>query len=420
MTNLKYDKNNHLMFGKHQIKKVIQNIPTPFFLYSEEVLQKNFIEFQSEALSHFANPLIAFALKSNSNPTLLKILNRLGSGADIVSLGECAQALKAGIKANKIVFSGVGKSKEEIEYALNLSKNGIFSFNVESLSELEIINQIAKSQNKKARVALRFNPEIKAKTHKYISTGGKYHKFGIIEEDIKAIAQMQKKFSNIEFKGLSVHIGSQLMTLDATQKAIKKMVNLSNELSFNLDFLDVGGGLGVAYHPSDIKNEPSVKQYMKLVSSEIKKSTKDLKTIVFEPGRRIVAGSGILVMNVIRTKESKGHKFLIVDAGMNDFVRPSLYEAYHHILPLKLETNRKKIPYDIVGPICETSDCFAHSRVIQEMKDEEILILQDTGAYGYSMGSNYNLRVRPGEYLLKNDGSISTSRKYQNLNEIIF
>lgn len=410
---------HHLSYKKNQLEieglsfsSIIEKYPTPFYLYSEKILTKNFDEFQTEANKAGLDALICFALKSNSNKELLKLLAKRGSGADIVSGGELVRALEAGIPASKIVFSGVGKTQAEIELAL---KHKIYSFNVESLEELELINELAKKKKTRARISLRLNPKVHALTHKHISTGFKTHKFGILGPDIIKASNNKKLWSHADLKGLSIHIGSQLTNLDATREAIAIVCQTANQLKTKLEFIDVGGGLGVSYKQGEIE-APSVEFYMNLVADTIKANIHNQVKVVFEPGRRISASAGFFVTKVLRTKTSEDCHFLIVDGGMNDFVRPSLYDAYHEIYSSR--DSKVKIPVDIVGPICETADCFAHMRPLPKLKAHDFLVIADTGAYGYSMSSNYNLRGKPLELLLNKNQKIKVINKRQKISEL--
>lgn len=419
MKHLDY-KNKKLHFNKIDITSVAQKYKTPFFLYSEEILTGNYMDFYEGAkASGLINPLVCFAMKSNPNRELVKILGKLGSGADIVSGGELKRALEAGIPADKIVFSGVGKTEEEILFALKVSKTGIFSFNVESLEELELINQCAKQTKRIARVCFRLNPVVKPKTHKFISTGNKTHKFGLLEKDILSSLGQKKYWSDTKLVGLSVHIGSQLLDLRATKRALVKLCEVALTTGKDLEFLDVGGGLGVDYHPEDSERLPQISEYMKIIAETLNKhyyaKTSNRARVVFEPGRRIVAKAGILVMKVLRNKISENNHFVIVDGGMNDFMRPSLYGAYHGLIPVK--EGKASVECHVVGPICETSDCFGSNRLLPPLKCGDLIILQDTGAYGYSMGSNYNLRGRPLELLAskKKFTVINKPQEYQDL-----
>lgn len=422
MSDLTY-KNKKLHFNSIDVTKVASKYKTPFFLYSEEVLKRNFNDFYQGALrAGIIHPLVCFALKSNSNKELLSILGKLGAGADIVSGGELRRALDAGIPPEKIVFSGVGKTEDEILFALKTSPKGLFSFNVESLEELELINACAKKTKRIARVCFRLNPVVRPKTHKYISTGNKTHKFGLLESDVLSTLGKSKYFSHSQLVGLSIHIGSQLLDLKATRKAIAKLCEVALKTQAPLEFLDVGGGLGVDYHPEDSKKLPSIAEYMEIVAETLEKyfySKSQYKPrVVFEPGRRIVAKAGVFVMKVLRNKVSENNHFVIVDGGMNDFMRPSLYGAYHGLLP-GVDSKKNPHPCHVVGPICETSDCFGAHRVLPHLKNGDILVLQDAGAYGYSMGSNYNLRGRPLELLATTQNKIKVVNKAQDYSELL-
>ncbi len=416
--------NSELHVDGVSLKKLAKKFPTPFYVYSQTTLLSNFHEFQGEAeLAGLHKPLICFALKSNPNRELLKVLAKEGSGADIVSGGELLRAREAGIPASKIVFSGVGKTAEEIRLAL---REEIYSFNVESIEELELINELAKKEKSIARVCFRLNPMVKAKTHKYISTGNKTHKFGLLSSDILKAAKNKKLWSHTKLVGLSVHIGSQLLDLKATADAIKVMGSLSRKLpQKTLEFLDVGGGLGVAYHPDEAKKLPTTAAYMKVVARALEESyyshfkLRPKTRVVFEPGRRIVAKAGFFVMSVLRQKISEDQRFLIVDGGMNDFMRPSLYDAYHGLVTVdEPKKTAKKLPTHVVGPICETSDCFGHHRPMPPLKTDDKIVLADTGAYGFSMGSNYNLRGKPLELLVTGKKSIKVINKAQKYKEL--
>jgi diaminopimelate decarboxylase len=415
-------KNKKLHFNEYDLSEVTKKFKTPLFIYSEDILTKNYHHFFNSAVNvGLINPLVCFALKSNSNKELLKILASLGSGADIVSGGELKRALEAGIPPEKIVFSGVGKTEEEILYALKLKKNGIYSFNVESVEELELINYCATKINKTARICFRLNPVVQPKTHKYISTGNKTHKFGLLEADIMSALHHRKYWSNCKLVGISIHIGSQLLDLKATKRAIIKLCELALKTKSPLEFLDVGGGLGVDYHPDETKKLPLISDYMNLVSITLSKhfySKTELRPrVVFEPGRRIVAKAGIFVMKVLRNKISENNHFVIVDGGMNDFMRPSLYGAYHELLPLK--EGKTESPCHIVGPICESSDCFGPHRLMPDLKTGDYIALCDAGAYGYSMGSNYNLRGRPLETLIKKNQRVVVINKAQDYSKLL-
>ncbi|MFL5783614.1 MAG: diaminopimelate decarboxylase [Bacteriovoracaceae bacterium] len=418
MKDLTY-KNRKLVFAKADVSSVAKKFRTPFFLYSEEVLTKNYETFYQGAVNAgLIDPLVCFAMKSNPNRELVKILAKLGSGADIVSVGELKRARECGIPASKIVFSGVGKTAEEIAYAL---KEGVYSFNVESIEELELINKLAKKSKKTARICFRLNPVVKPKTHKFISTGNKTHKFGILEKDVLSSLKSKSLWTNSKLVGLSIHIGSQLLDLKATKQAIARLCEIALNTKAPLEFLDVGGGLGVDYHPDETGRLPDIKDYMELVATQLNKhfySKTELRPrVVFEPGRRIVAKAGIFVMSVLRNKISEENHFLIVDGGMNDFMRPAIYGAYHGLHPVKESKN--EVRCHVVGPICETTDCFASDRALPKLKAGDLLVLADTGAYGFSMGSNYNLRGRPLEVLLKKNKELKVVNKPQPYEDLL-
>ncbi len=421
MKYLSYKKKS-LQFSGIDLAAVAKRHRTPFFLYCEEMLVANYQEFAGGAsAAGLTDPLVCFALKSNPNRELLRALAAQGSGADIVSGGELRRALEAGIPPEKIVFSGVGKTEEEILFALKTTKHGIFSFNVESIEELELINSCARRLRKTARICFRLNPVVKPKTHKFISTGNKTHKFGLLEADILKAVASPYLWTHARLVGLSVHIGSQLLDLGATRRGIARLCEVALKTKVPLEFLDVGGGLGVDYHPEDSSKLPAVADYMALVAATIAKHfhARSLQRprIVFEPGRRIVARAGILIMKVLRNKISEDNHFLIVDGGMNDFMRPSLYGAYHALLPVR-QARADRVCH-VVGPICETSDCFGSDRHLPAMKSGDLIVLCDTGAYGFSMGSNYNLRGRPLELLITRQKKLRVVNQAQGYEELL-
>lgn len=408
-------KNSSLYFENKALKEIASSRPTPFYLYSEATLTNNYKIFSKSAHeAGIKDQLICYALKANPNLALLKILNQSGCGADIVSGGELMRALEAGIHPNKIIFSGVGKTELEIKMALNCSDHGIFAFNVESTEELKMINSVAKELGKIARISIRFNPKIKANTHKHISTGNKTHKFGILKSDLMAALNDYSYWEHCCLVGLSVHIGSQLTDLKATKLALNSLFSLANEINKNLEFIDVGGGLGIDYHESEAGKVATIKDYMKLVGSFAKKFK---CKIVFEPGRILMARTGVLVSRVIRCKTSDKHHFVVLDCGMNDLMRPSLYEAYHKILPEHLSDKTPLFKTDVVGPICETADCFGTDRLLPMMVADDLVAIADAGAYGMSMSSNYNLRGKIEEVLLSKRG-LKTIAKRQHYSDI--
>jgi len=388
---LKYTKTDISLSG-YPLSEILSKNKTPLYIYSETILENNFSKFTLAIKKNKQDGLVCFAMKSNNNLEVLKTLANLGAGADIVSGGELKQALKAGISADKIVFSGVGKTEEEISLGI---KKGIYSFNIESVEELELINAVSKKLKKTARVAFRLNPKVHAKTHKHISTGYKTHKFGMLQKDILDVVKKEALWTNVKLVGLSVHIGSQLTCLDATLSAVKRLCLCAKKLNTDLEFIDVGGGLGVNYTADS--NAPTVLDYITKVNNIITEYFPQIK-VVYEPGRKISASAGFFVTKIIRTKTSEDCRFLVVDGGMNDFVRPSLYDAFHEIYPSR--KSKKLVPTDIVGPICETADCFGTNRKLPLLEKDDYIIIADTGAYGHTMSSTYNMRRLPKEIFL--------------------
>lgn len=390
-------KDNKLQFYNCELQRVASEFQTPFYLYSEVALNKNIHAFNEAKKLINHETLVCFALKSNPNRRLIKHLANKGFGADVVSQGELLRAIDSGIPSNKIVFSGVGKQFSEIELAI---RKDILSINVESLDELQTINEIAKGLDKVARVAFRLNPNVNALTHKHISTGSKRHKFGMQRREILKALEQKELWTNCKLIGLSVHIGSQLKELDATKLAIKATSNLAEEIGIELDFIDVGGGLGVSYQGEEVAG---VVDYMKAVSESL--SLKNVKRVIFEPGRVIAASAGVFVTKVIRVKSCTMSNFIIVDGGMNDFIRPSLYGAKHMAFPSRNTKGLKEC--SIVGPICETADTFAEELIFSELEKGDLIALAHAGAYGRSMSSNYNLRELPKEIWCNKEGELS-------------
>lgn len=373
------------------IEEIAAKVGTPAYVYSKSTLVGN-AKAMKKAFDSYPT-LPCFAVKANSNLSLLKEIFGQGFGADIVSVGELERSLTAGVRRNEIIYSSIGKREDEIVRALNAD---ILSFNVESVSELAQINQISKQMNRKAPVSLRINPDIDAKTHPYIATGLYTTKFGITEKELKGTVEVLKSSPFIELVGISTHIGSQITTLKPFADAARRMSKIAAEFKdagFNLKFIDMGGGLGIRY-----KNEkvPTFQQY---ADTLIKAITPTGLKLLIEPGRSIVGHSGILVTTVLGIKKTPKKTFVVVDAAMNDLMRPVLYEAYHEITPVK-KTSGRTVTVDIVGPICETGDCFAGKRKITETTPGELLAIHQAGAYGFSMASNYNTRCRPVEVLV--------------------
>ena len=379
-------KKNDLFVEKVSITKLSKKFATPFYCYSSNTIIEKFKEFQKSFKN--IDAIICFAVKANPNISILKILSKLGSGAEVVSGGELKRALKANISGKKIVFSGVGKSLDEIEFAI---KKNILQINVESEEELNLIGKIAKKLKKKVRVGIRINPNIDANTHKKITTGRLNDKFGLDLTHAEKILKNNKFNSYLDITSLSVHIGSQIMSLNPFKKAFIKIKNFVKKINKNskvIKILDLGGGIGVNYKKND--KSINLKDYVNF----IKDLTNDLQCrIILEPGRMVVAEAGILVTKVLYIKTNKKNNFLIVDAGMNDLLRPALYDAYHDIQ--RISNNKikgKKISYTIVGPICETADTFLKKKLLGKINHGDLLFFKNVGAYGASMSSSYNSR----------------------------
>ncbi len=386
---------NELYAENVKVNDIVSEVGTPVYVYS-----KNHFVSQFEKLDRTfkGNHIICFAVKANSNLAVIKTFAELGAGADIVSKGELFRALKAGIEPSKIVFSGVAKTKDEIEYAL---ENGILMFNVESEDELLNINAAAKEKGRKAPISFRVNPDVDPKTHPYISTGLKKNKFGVPYDKALELYLKAKELENIEIVGVQFHIGSQLLDTMPIYDASVRIAKLIKELQgegIEISIADVGGGVGIVYNEDEDK-EPSIETY----AEQVEKAFNGLGIkLVFEPGRFLVGNGGILVSRVVYHKSNGAKNFMIVDAGMNDLLRPSLYNAYHEIKPLVKKGN-KKLKCDIVGPICETGDFFARDYEIDDVKNGDCIVVFSAGAYGFTMSSNYNSRPRPAEVLVEGD-----------------
>lgn len=392
------------------IADLAREVGTPFYCYSTATLQRHYRVFR-DALAE-ENPLICYAVKANTTLAVLRTLAREGSGADVVSGGEIHAALAAGIPPEKIVFSGVGKTTNEMEYALS---NNIFQFNVESESELHSLARVAAAMKKTANIALRVNPDVAPDTHAKISTGQKESKFGIAVEEAMRLYSEAAKMSAIRVQGVSVHIGSQLSNLTPFASAFERLVELVRELRANghtITTLDLGGGLGVPYGNQEAPPLPSA--YAEIV----KKYTKDIHCqLIFEPGRLLVGNAGILVTRVIYVKRSEDRRFVIVDAGMNDLVRPTLYNAYHDIVPVIANDKADTELVDIVGPVCETGDIFANNRLMKIPGEGDLLAFRTAGAYAAAMASTYNTRTLIAEVIV-NGNHYSIARRRQTYDEL--
>ncbi|MCX7966547.1 MAG: diaminopimelate decarboxylase [Syntrophorhabdaceae bacterium] len=376
------------------IREIVKKTKTPVYIYSYKTLERHFKVFDKafEKIPH----LICYSCKANSNIAIMSIFRNLGGGADIVSGGELYRALKANIPADRIVYSGVGKTEEELKTAI---KANILMINIESEGELDALIQLSSRLKKEVRVSIRVNPQIDPKTHPYITTGLKKNKFGIIWDEALKLYRKMKNYKYIIPVGISSHIGSQILELSPFLEAVKSLKNMLYQLKtmgFEIKYLDIGGGLGITYKD---EKAPHPEEYGDAIIKEIKDTG---VTLILEPGRVIVGNSGILVTRVLYIKNVPGKTFVIVDGAMNDLIRPSLYGAYHEILPVT-KHNTKKKRVDIVGPICESGDFFAKDRPFFEVERGEFIAVYGAGAYGFSMSSNYNSRPRAPEVLVKDD-----------------
>jgi diaminopimelate decarboxylase len=407
MSNLKYIGSN-LFLEKLSVASNLKKHKTPFYLYSENQIRDNYLKFTNTFKK--INPLVCFAAKSNSNLTILKTLGKLGAGVDVVSGGELLKALKAGIRPNKIVFSGVGKTEEEIKLAINKK---ILLINCESESEAILINKIAKKFNKKISIGFRLNPNIDAKTHKKISTGKADNKFGVSIKNFSSFLKDMKKLKNINLEALSVHIGSQILSDVPYKKVLNFLSKLIKNLNLNLKYIDLGGGFGINYTG---KEKPiNLGSYANFVHSFSKKLN---CKIIFEPGRSIVGNTSILVSKIQYIKNGSNKKFIILNVGMNDFMRPALYDAQHNIIPLKKVNNKNKGLIEFVGPICESTCKFGKYKKYQKISENDFIAITNVGAYGSSLSSNYNTRPLIAEILV-NKNKFKIIRKKQNLLKLI-
>lgn len=386
-------KDHELFMENVSINEIANSIGTPCFIYSYESIEKNFNDYK-EAFSNL-DPIICYSIKANSNIAVLKAFSNLGAGFDIVSGGELKRVLIAGIDSPKIVFSGVGKTEDEIKEALDAN---ILFFNIESTEELKTINKVANEIGKMAPIALRVNPDIDPETHPYISTGFKKSKFGIEIDKAVEVYKQASKMEGINVVAIDAHIGSQIFDLSSFADSLKKLIHLAEGLKnegVDIKYIDIGGGLGISYKREEIP--PDVAQFAKVIKNEI--ADRPYK-LVLEPGRSLIGNAGIMVTKVIYIKEGADKKFVIVDAAMNDLIRPTFYNSYHEIVPV-IENNSDKEIVDIVGPICETGDFLAVDREFPKTQNGDYLAVLSAGAYGSVMASNYNSRPRAAEVMVK-------------------
>ena len=420
-------RDGHLCCEDIDLTRVARAFGTPTYVYSAGTILDHYARLYA-ALAPL-DRLICYAVKANSNHAIVKLLVRAGAGFDIVSGGELFRVLSAGGESDKCTFAGVGKSRDEIEYAL---EQGVCSFNVESESELEAIERIARAKSVRAPIALRVNPDVDAHTHQYISTGSHQNKFGIPIDQVRGVYERASRMSNIAIVGVQMHIGSQITDAKPFASAIEKVLPLVRDLKskYNIQFFSIGGGMGIIYRralesgsgkwwhdhgPSSAGSAFSVRDYADAIVPPLR----DLGLrILVEPGRFLVGNAGVLLTRVRYIKQTGAKKFAIVDAGMNDLIRAALYQSYHEILPveeMKSETKIGKI--DIVGPVCESGDFFALDREMPELQEGDLLAIMSAGAYGFTMASNYNSRPLPAEALIQGD-KFALIRRRQTLEDL--
>ena len=400
--------NKSLFIENTKVQDIARKFGTPIYCYSHKQSKENINNFKKNFKSF--SPLICFAIKSNTNVNLIREIGKFGLGADVVSMGELMMALKAGVNPKKIVFSGVGKTSNEISYAIDKK---ILLINAESRSEINEIERISKFKKKIVNIGIRLNPNTDAKTLKQISTGKKENKFGVDEKTFFNLVNYCKLSKNINLKCLSVHIGSQILDHKPYEKMLNVVDKIIKKSNHNFEFIDLGGGMGISYEKNNKKLN-----YQKY-NFAVNKFLKNHKSkIIFEPGRSIVGNIGSLISKVIYIKENDKKDFIILDAAMNDLMRPALYGANHRTLPA-IKTNQisKKI-YEFVGPICESTDKFTTLKKFQKLKEKELVVMCDVGAYGMSLSSNYNLRPKPAEILVKGS-KINVIKKRQKLEDLI-
>jgi len=402
--------NNELYCEDVPIQLIAENIGTPFYLYSHATLKRHFLKFD-QAFDGIQR-LVCFSAKANTSLALLKLFADLGSGLDIVSGGELYRGLNAGFPPERIVYSGVGKRIDEIDYAL---QSGILMFNIESLEELELINERAGVISKRAPVAIRVNPDVDPGTHPYISTGLKKNKFGIDTKTAVEGYRVASRLENVEIVGIDCHIGSQITQAKPFEEALTSLKDLIHELKrlgIEIRYLDMGGGLGITY---DDESPPQLHEYAKAIIEPLEGMNLHL---ILEPGRVIVGNAGILVTRVLYRKSGKEKEFVIADAAMNDLMRPALYNAFHAVEPV-VKTAGESILADIVGPVCESGDFLAVDRRIVDVKRGDLLAVMSAGAYGFTMSSNYCSRLKAAEVMVKGDQFhvIRTRQNYEDLIE---
>ena len=399
---------NYLCVENVSAQKLVKKYRTPFYCYSLSQIKNNYKNLNN--VFRTVKPIICFAVKSNSNIALLKELKKMGSGADVVSIGELLKAIKAGISAKKIVFSGIGKSEEELRMAI---KKKVLLVNIESESEANLINKLSKTLSKRTSVGIRLNPDVTGKTHHKISTGGKNEKFGLIYNDFINLSKKIRKMKNLKLEGISVHIGSQITNVKPFKKVLSEISKIINKTKINFKFIDLGGGMGISY--SKKEKQLDLRQYAKLVNKFIKNKN---SKIIFEPGRFIIGNAAILITKIIYIKKSSNKNFIVLDAGMNNLMRPALYGAHHQIIPLKKTNKLFRGNLEFVGPVCESSDKFSNEKKFPQIKEGDYVGIANVGAYGMSLSSNYNTRPAIAEIIV-NGSKYKIIRKRQSLENLV-
>lgn len=385
-----YYHDNQLYIEKVSLKSIAEEFGTPTYVYSRAAIEKNWNTF-NDAFSGIPHR-ICYAVKANSNLAVLNLLTKLNSGFDVVSAGEIQRVIAAGGDPGKIVFSGVGKKRSEIEYGI---EKNIYCFNVESEPELERIQEIASRMKKTVDIALRINPDINPHTHSHITTGLNESKFGIDINDILALGKKITGMHSLRLIGIACHIGSQIVQLKPFLEVVDRMIEMYGELKkmgIPIEHINIGGGLGITYHD---EHPPGIREYAHALSDELSETPVE---VIIEPGRAIVGNAGILLSKIEYLKETNSKNFAIIDAGMNDLLRPALYDAWQNILPVESRGGERK-SYDIAGPVCESADFLGKNREL-DLKTGDLLVIDSSGAYGFSMASNYNSRCRPAEVLV--------------------
>ena len=399
---------NKLKIEKIKVQDIAKKYGTPTYCYSYARLKKNINNFQKNFRSF--SPLICFAVKSNTNVNLIREIKKFGLGADVVSKGELMMALKAGVSPKKIVFSGVGKTSEEINFAV---EKQILLINAESESEIREIDRVAKIKKRKVKIGIRLNPNTDAKTLSQISTGKKENKFGVNEKTFFKLVNFCKSSKNIDLKCLSVHIGSQILDYKPYEKMLRVVDRIIHKINHKFEFIDLGGGMGISYKYEDKKL--NYIKYSKIIKKFLKKHK---SKIIFEPGRSIIGDTGTLISKIIYIKKNDSKNFIILDAAMNDLMRPALYGAHHKILPSTKSKKKSNKTYEFVGPICESTDKFNTLKNFQELEEKDLIAICDVGAYGMSLSSNYNVRLKPSEILIKGS-KIKIIRKKQKYKDLM-